>query len=576
MKLIYFVLLMSQVAFAQVPTSGQNQYKRFKSSIINGGFENGVSSWTATGVSVTASTLTGNFRSGIAGGLFDASAAAQTLTSAVNTVPAGNNQVSCWFKTTATDYTFSAYDGSSDLVSQLVPASSVFQKVVLNVALSSPGQLRARVTSASNASALSIDDCFAGEADNVGNGNFASDWAAYTPTYTGFGTVSGSSMFWRRVGNNLELSGSFVLGTSTATEARISFPAGLTSSGTEKIASLQIAGNFGLDSSGATVYRVVLMEPSVSYITFGLGVGANPELSKSQGSGIAGTGVKMSIKASVPIQGWDGQSIFNPATQFTYGAIKQVGGVFSTSSASFVDVSDSTYNTARTISGTAEEPSTANFFGIRVRNLPVGSYEVKVYSPIFHATANQSCYAQISDGTNAAGFTSIPINGTAARNAINSVGAVFKYTSPQPDLTFRLQLKTSGGSCATGGFDTGSEQNTIIVKPLGIEFPAPVLIGGVTSGSLTAEKIERAKLNCDASSSIISQSGSWVSSIGNRSGSGCAVTLASGFSAAPTCSFTINSATVNATSVEVTSSTAVVIHGPSADYDGELLCVGPR
>lgn len=570
------IILFAQLAFGQVPTAKQDQYNRFKSVIVNGGFENGTAQWSASGGSFTASTTSGDFRSGLRGGVFDASAASQTLTSAANTMSAGNNQVSCWFKTAATDYTFSAYNGSADLVSQVIPASSVFQKVVLNVALSSAGTLRARVTSGSNAAALYIDDCFSGEADNVGNGNFASDWAAYTPTYTGFGTVGTSNMFWRRVGDNIELSGSFVLGTSTATEARVSFPAGLTSSGTEKIANLSVAGNFGLDTSGATVYRVALMEPSVTYITFGLGVGANPELSKAQGSGIASSGTKLSIKASVPIQGWNAQSIFNPATQFTFAAAKSPNGTFTTASASMVDVSDASYTTNRVIYGTAEAPSTANFFGVRVRNLPAGTYKVQGYGMVMHATANQSCYIQFSDGTNVSGFESIPINGTAARNSINSYAGYFTYTSPQADLTFRLQARTSSGTCSFGALDTGNEQSMIEVTPMGPQVNAPILIGGVTSGSTGAEKIERAKLNCDASSSIISQSGSWVSSIGNRSTTTCSVTLASGFSAAPTCNFTINAATVNATSVQVTSSTAVSIYGPNADYDGDLICVGPR
>jgi hypothetical protein len=53
--------------------------------------------------------------------------------------------------------------------------------MVLNYAMSASGQMRARITSQSNAAALYIDDCFAGEADNVATGSFASDYQSYTP-----------------------------------------------------------------------------------------------------------------------------------------------------------------------------------------------------------------------------------------------------------------------------------------------------------------------------------------------------------------------------------------------------------
>ena len=55
------------------------------------------------------------------------------------------------------------------------------------------------------------------------------DWQSYTPTFTGFGTASSVAMYWRRSGDSIEIKGRFTSGTSTATEARVSFPSGLTS-----------------------------------------------------------------------------------------------------------------------------------------------------------------------------------------------------------------------------------------------------------------------------------------------------------------------------------------------------------
>ena len=63
-----------------------------------------------------------------------------------------------------------------------------------------------------------------------GNG-FITDkpiWTAYTPTLSaGFGTVSNRSFFWRRVGDSIEVRGSFTCGVVTAAVGSISIPSGM-------------------------------------------------------------------------------------------------------------------------------------------------------------------------------------------------------------------------------------------------------------------------------------------------------------------------------------------------------------
>jgi hypothetical protein len=130
------------------------------------------------------------------------------------------------------------------------------------------------------------------------------------------------------------------------------------------------------------------------------------------------------------------------------------------------------------------------------------------------------------------------------------------------------------------------------VYPLSYNTPAPILVGGVTSSNTTGgEQINRANLNCDGSSSITRQSGSWVSSIGNISTGACAVTLASGvFSEIPTCTVSVIGALSGSNFVAVvnpTSTTNVSVDCTSmtsgsstisdcAGYDFTMLCMGPR
>lgn len=50
------------------------------------------------------------------------------------------------------------------------------------------------------------------------------DWVSYTPTFTGFGTVSTEEFEYKRVGDSIIIRGNFTCGTPTATEAQISLP----------------------------------------------------------------------------------------------------------------------------------------------------------------------------------------------------------------------------------------------------------------------------------------------------------------------------------------------------------------
>lgn len=132
-------------------------------------------------------------------------------------------------------------------------------------------------------------------------------WVAYTPTFTGFGTVSNVTARSRRVGQNLEIEWDFVSGTSTATEARISMGFNGVDGG------LTAASNYPANTSQAgLVYTTVasaymtlaLIEASVGYMTFSAHGGSNAGLTKLNGNTLFSSGVRYSGRASIRIQGW--------------------------------------------------------------------------------------------------------------------------------------------------------------------------------------------------------------------------------------------------------------------------------
>lgn len=133
------------------------------------------------------------------------------------------------------------------------------------------------------------------------------DWAAYTATFTGLGTVSVSSFWWRQIGSNIEIRGTFTTGTVTGVEARITLPTAFTSH--SNISTVELAGNFARNTTAAAITERVLIEPSVAYMTFGIQSAAAVALTKTTGTLGFGSAFNYSLQATIPIAGSATQTI---------------------------------------------------------------------------------------------------------------------------------------------------------------------------------------------------------------------------------------------------------------------------
>lgn len=139
------------------------------------------------------------------------------------------------------------------------------------------------------------------------------DWESYTPTYTGFGTVTNNSAKWRRVGTDMEILASFTSGTSTATLASMTLPTGYsidstrltlnntTSQAGNEVGSTNVNNNLDNMSSG------VLTAPATSTTLLYFGSASRntaQHLTPENGNFVVPSGNTASIRIKVPIQGW--------------------------------------------------------------------------------------------------------------------------------------------------------------------------------------------------------------------------------------------------------------------------------
>jgi hypothetical protein len=144
--------------------------------------------------------------------------------------------------------------------------------------------------------------------------NADTDWAACTPSgHQGFGASPTYDLQCKRNGGDLLIMGKVTATSSTAVEARINFPmwngAQLTSKGTSVIPTIRKAGEATLSAVGDQA-PTVLIEPSVSYMTFGFQGASAAGLTKQTASNWIGTGtVTFSLNARIPIEGWQNSNV---------------------------------------------------------------------------------------------------------------------------------------------------------------------------------------------------------------------------------------------------------------------------
>lgn len=132
------------------------------------------------------------------------------------------------------------------------------------------------------------------------------DWVAYTPSADqGFGTITSGEYFYRRSGDSYDVKGRFTAGTVTGDEARIELPFSKTSDSTKLDTTLNVVGGWA-KSDIATVSTALLIEPSVSYVTFGVQSSVFGGISKRLGSQMINNNEDVSFFANgIPISGFN-------------------------------------------------------------------------------------------------------------------------------------------------------------------------------------------------------------------------------------------------------------------------------
>jgi hypothetical protein len=243
----------------------------------------------------------------------------------------------------------------------------------------------------SGAITMLVDDVFVGP-QVTPQAPAISDWQAYTPVTQGFGTISNVAVYWRRVGSDVQVRGSWTNGTTTATQAQIGLPSGLTSlSDTSSL----IIGTYARASSTASHGGLILKTNGATYVNMGpadtFGSTANTSLTAANGNATSGTET-ISFEFFCPITGWSSNSVSSADTDTRVLAAR----IYKTSNQGPFSVETKLTGYTVDYDNAAMWDSTNNRF-----NIPVaGSYQLYVQTnSVAATTATQVAAYKVTGGS---------------------------------------------------------------------------------------------------------------------------------------------------------------------------------
>lgn len=144
------------------------------------------------------------------------------------------------------------------------------------------------------------------------------NWTSYTPTWTGFGTVTNNRARYRRVGDTLEVEANVNAGTPTATVALISIPSGLTIDTSKVTAQPQCMLGWWAITEAATQFTAAAKEGYLFYdstlsttnLIFSYQSTSDGVMQGATASSTWGVGDGAIARFSVPIVEWSAEASF--------------------------------------------------------------------------------------------------------------------------------------------------------------------------------------------------------------------------------------------------------------------------
>lgn len=616
-------LIAALLFFTNTASAGLNDvdkaYLPSLNIMSNPGFELGKLGWSASGGTFSLVTSGSNLLIGGVSSTWDSGSAAQTLTSSAITIPHGlkskNGIGYCTIQTPSgtASHKIQVYDGTNVVAETNVFSSASPVKSGINFIMPSSGTVAIRILSvASDEPLIAIDDCYLGEANNIGQSSSAilvgESYFAGTTNCTGWTRTSTTV---GALSTDADCPGPTIvyqnLGTWQTTDADLprqtinNLPSGVyrahfwapTLIGTS--ASMALAINDGTttcEASQGSNDTAATTGQSVSCV-FSYTNQANRSfelyVASSAGAVTVSNGVttpRISTKfwlEKYP-SGAD-QTYFPSLVSASWSGYHDSDCSWSTTSTSYTDpAADGTctftevYNqNFGTVASTGAKTPGINFTPGRI-----GRYFV--CADFLGSVASGESRYQLLDGATVISQTS-NAETAATKSGMSLCGVVVASSIASKDVKIQVAV-TAGTNTLTG--QTASPTVRSInwsIFQIDQQFPTPVIVNSVQNSRTTATNICSAYITNAGTPTISRADGSCISSATDNGTGDTTLNFAAGtFSGAPNCAVTSETAagakcyisSSTAASSSVVRTQCVNSGEAAADANHTVICIGPK
>jgi len=616
--------------------------------LTNGGFESGTTEWSASAGTFTTTTTAANVGNALAAGSWIPAASTNTLTSSQKTIYAGLYGRNCLakvlYKKTANvaDHTLRVLDGSSNVLATVaLPQAATYQEAVASFVCPTSGTIAIQVY-AGGTDQIFVDEAHLGENFLVGQISQASNW--------GKSTISGNSCTWAISQTSYAADFSADSDCTYATSGNLTEPAtkipgvkmdnlppgtyDVTMQSTVVVnASADTACRLVDDLGNVLGYQANLC--AISNNTYcGFNLKGQVTYTTAQSSRtIKAQCFSTSGTASLNYVAVEGATEFFvkrfPTSTDTALRADQTGWFVE----GYIGGADPSLGTAAVATLTGIENgslSLTNSSGAITAQIPCSStnpstgttcaagsesvgivYTQPVAGPVEACVSFTEAIAsggggsgntsfQIVETTNTSqtisttgagsGVVSVPTASSSIRSPVRFC-STFNFASAG-QKTLRLfytqdaNTLTSATIIATNGLANTRDRINWSVKPIGPLAANPVIVNSISSNGAGPWRHEAGKITCSGSSSVVSQTGTWISSIGNVSSGNCAITFSAGaFSSTPICTVAPYYNSENDLIITIATPTSsglttkcydVSAAGQCSSYEANLICMGAR
>lgn len=637
MKFITALLLLSSSAYGLNDVDKAQVWQ--KNLLVNPGFENGKSNWTASAGALSianSSSYSSFWMTGKTSVIWNASASTQTLSSSAVTIPQGlygkNGVVACKIVVpsgTAT-HTLEAYDGSTVLGAVTVSAGTTPTYNYVNFIFPSSGTIRARLQAQADEPAIGIDDCFQGDASEINLTNISqaqfigsayiattSLCTGWTRTNTALGAVASDTdcpgptvEFNPGPGviqttdtdlpkftvNNLPPGYYRVVMKFRSTRAAGTTIAAAINDGTTTSGQATGQGSSGESSDftieGFFTYTSAGNRSFELYIASASGATTVPNAADLDRISFSISRYPLSTEQAyrpevVPFY-WQGYHDSTCSWSYTATTLATPSGDSSCT------LSESYNTNAGSITSTATATGTVSLTpGIAFTASTPGKYEVCADLSLQPNNIVHSGW-RLTNGptdTTVYGETMFTGGGGSYRSTPKICG-IFNATSPGTSFTPFVRGLVNSNTYTLGADSTYSPTYGIkwVIKKLDQPIPAPILTNSVSSPYNGIAQIVAGLITYSAGTpAITSQTGSWMSSVSDNSAGDTTITVAAGtFSARPWCTCTSEGSGVTVPICTLDTTTAIsstAIRVQMVDNGGSagdptpsfnIICIGPK